>query len=175
MRHKNVNKTLGREKGPRKSLFRATATNLFNHESIKTTLAKAKATKSYVEKMITKAKSGTLHDRREVLKEVHDKDTVKKFTQKLENRWLNASPAFVKLSAYYLKSLQKIDQDSYINIYNNYRTTREPVFVEILTGGLTVYDKNLEEYFENWSKSGNARVKKAGISGLKFLTKKKGN
>ena len=42
MRHKNVNTKLGREKGPRNSLFRATATNLLNHESIRTTLAKAK-------------------------------------------------------------------------------------------------------------------------------------
>ena len=86
MRHQNVNKKLGREKGPRNSLFRATATNLLNYESINTTLAKAKATRSYVEKIITKAKKGTLHDIRTVGKEIHDKDILNKLFSDVAKR-----------------------------------------------------------------------------------------
>ncbi len=86
MRHKNNNKILGREKGPRTSLYRATATNLFVAESIKTTLAKAKAIRPYTEKLITKAISGTLADRREVLKEIHDKDVVSKLFNDIAKR-----------------------------------------------------------------------------------------
>ncbi len=86
MRHKNNNKTLGREKGPRNSLYRATATNLFIAESIKTTLAKAKAIRPYTEKLITKAKAGTLHDIREVAREIHDKDVIKKLFNDIAKR-----------------------------------------------------------------------------------------
>ncbi len=103
-----------------------------------------------------------------------DNDLLKKFFAKMENRWMNASPAFAKINAFLLKSIAKLDEKFYFSVYDSYKTTREPVFVEILSGGLTLYSDSLKTYFENWSKSGNARVKKAALSGLKFL-KKKGN
>ncbi len=105
----------------------------------------------------------------------NDPECIKKFTQKMENRWLNANPYLIKINSFYLKQLQKIDEKMYLALYDSYKTTREPIFVEILTGGLSVYSPLLESYFENWAKSGNARVKKAGVTGLKFLTKKKGS
>ena len=98
---------------------------------------------------------------------------LKKFTDKLENKWLTATPEFTKISGNFLKSLGKIDPDLYLSFYRNYKTTREPIFVEILTLGLMMYDDFLYETYENWGKSGNARLKKAAITGLKFLKKKK--
>jgi len=100
-------------------------------------------------------------------------DFLKKFTDKMENRWLNATPEFAKVSGNFLKSLGKIDQELYLNFYRNYKATREPIFVEILTIGLMMYSDSLYETYENWSKSGNARLKKAALTGLKFLKKKK--
>lgn len=97
MRHKNVNTKLGREKGPRNSLFRATATNLLNHESIRTTLAKAKATRSYIEKMITKAKNGTLADVRNVSKEIHDKEIVGKLFNDIAKRYEKRNGGYTRI------------------------------------------------------------------------------
>ena len=54
------------------------ATQLFEHGRISTTEAKAKRLRPYAEKIVTKAKQGTLHARREVMKVVRDKDVVHK-------------------------------------------------------------------------------------------------
>ena len=51
---------------------------LIEHEKIETTVTKAKTVKPYAEKVITKAKSGTLHDRRQVLKMIQNKSVVAK-------------------------------------------------------------------------------------------------
>jgi large subunit ribosomal protein L17 len=71
-------------KGPRlgggsshqKALLANLATSLFEHGRIKTTEPKARALRPYAEKLITHAKKGTLHNRREVLKKIRDKDVV---------------------------------------------------------------------------------------------------
>jgi hypothetical protein len=98
---------------------------------------------------------------------------LQKFSDKLENRWLGASADFVKVNGAFLKSLGKLDPGHYLSIYKKYKTTREPVFVEILTAGLVIYDDFLLEAYEAWSKSGNARLKKVALTGYKFLKKKK--
>jgi len=54
------------------------ATQLFEHGRTSTTEAKAKRLRPYAEKLVTKAKQGTLHARREVMKVVRDKDVVHK-------------------------------------------------------------------------------------------------
>ncbi|HLS78283.1 MAG TPA: 50S ribosomal protein L17 [Nocardia sp.] len=59
-----------------KAIFANLATALFEHGRITTTEAKAKAVRPYAEKLITKAKGGTLADRREVLKVIRNKDVV---------------------------------------------------------------------------------------------------
>ncbi|MBH0777564.1 50S ribosomal protein L17 [Nocardia bovistercoris] len=59
-----------------KAIFANLATALFEHGRITTTEAKAKALRPYAEKLVTKAKGGTLADRREVLKVIRDKDVV---------------------------------------------------------------------------------------------------
>jgi large subunit ribosomal protein L17 len=71
-------------KGPRlgggsshqKAILANLATSLFEHGRIKTTEPKARALRPYAEKLITHAKKGTLHNRREVLKKIRDKDVV---------------------------------------------------------------------------------------------------
>lgn len=59
-------RTLGRTTGPRKALMRSQVTDLFIHERIHTTETKAKEIRSVAEKMITLAKRGDLHARRQV-------------------------------------------------------------------------------------------------------------
>jgi large subunit ribosomal protein L17 len=67
---------LGGSSAHQKALLANLATALFEHGRIKTTETKARALRPYAEKLITHAKKGTLHNRREVLKKIRDKDVV---------------------------------------------------------------------------------------------------
>ena len=67
---------LGGSSSHQKAILANLATALFEHGRIKTTDAKARALRPYAEKLITHAKKGTLHNRREVLKKIRDKDVV---------------------------------------------------------------------------------------------------
>ncbi|GBG36895.1 50S ribosomal protein L17 [Mycobacterium montefiorense] len=65
---------LGGSSSHQKALLANLATSLFEHGRIKTTEPKARALRPYAEKLITHAKKGTLHNRREVMKKIRDKD-----------------------------------------------------------------------------------------------------
>jgi large subunit ribosomal protein L17 len=67
---------LGGSSSHQKAILANLATALFEHGRIKTTETKARALRPYAEKLITHAKKGTLHNRREVLKKIRDKDIV---------------------------------------------------------------------------------------------------
>ena len=67
---------LGGSSSHQKAILANLATALFEHGRIKTTEPKARALRPYAEKLITHAKKGTLHNRREVLKKIRDKDIV---------------------------------------------------------------------------------------------------
>ena len=67
---------LGGSSSHQKALLANLAASLFEHGRIKTTEPKARALRPYAEKLITHAKKGTLHNRREVMKKIRDKDVV---------------------------------------------------------------------------------------------------
>jgi large subunit ribosomal protein L17 len=67
MRHHNQNRTFGRPRNQRTALLRGLALSLLEHESIKTTEAKAKELRPYVEKLITKGKDDSVASRRLVM------------------------------------------------------------------------------------------------------------
>jgi len=69
---------LGRDSSARKALFRSILTSFFAYERIETTEAKAKEISGLAEKMITLAKRGDLHARRQVLSYLMDEDVVRK-------------------------------------------------------------------------------------------------
>ncbi len=76
MRHqKRINK-IGRNASHRKATLANLASSLIQYRRIKTTHSKAKATQQFIEPLITKAKRGTLHDRRNVLKLISRPDIV---------------------------------------------------------------------------------------------------
>lgn len=66
-RHGYKGKKFGRERDQRAALIKGLAESLVLRESIETTLPKAKATVSYTEKLISKAKKGGLHNRRQII------------------------------------------------------------------------------------------------------------
>lgn len=73
-RHAYKGRKLSRMAGPRKALLRSLATQVILHEKITTTLEKAKEVQPLVEKLITRAKSGTLHDQRMAAKTLSSAD-----------------------------------------------------------------------------------------------------
>ena len=76
MRHNKAINHLGRQSGHRKALLSNMASSLILKKRINTTLAKAKALKSYVEPLITKSKEDTTHNRRIVFSYLKDKEAV---------------------------------------------------------------------------------------------------
>src|SRR6476619_1647019 len=76
MRHGDKIKNLSRKKAHRDALLSNLACQLITHKRITTTVAKAKALRTYVEPLITKAKTNTTHERRVVFSYLQDKDAI---------------------------------------------------------------------------------------------------
>lgn len=77
MRHGKKFNHLGRKRGHRKALLKNLAIALVEHKRINTTLAKAKALRIFVEPLVTKAKTNTMHSRRTVFSYLQNKEAVK--------------------------------------------------------------------------------------------------
>ena len=73
MRHRVSGRHLGRSPSHRRALRRNMAASLLEHGAIRTTEAKAKELRRFVEKLITAAKAGTLHARRRVISQMGDR------------------------------------------------------------------------------------------------------
>jgi large subunit ribosomal protein L17 len=76
MRHGDKINNLGRTASHRKALLKNLACELINHKRISTTLAKAKALRTFIEPLITKAKENTTHQRRVVFSYLQNKEAV---------------------------------------------------------------------------------------------------
>jgi large subunit ribosomal protein L17 len=77
MRHNVKGRKLGRTASHRKATINSITTSLLKHKRIKTTLAKAKETRVFSEKLITTARKGDLHSQRQVMDVIKDKEVVK--------------------------------------------------------------------------------------------------
>ena len=77
MRHRKSGRKLGRKVAHRKALMTNLAMALISHKKIKTTEPKAKELRSFIEPLITRAKKGDVHSRRQVLKYISHKPTVR--------------------------------------------------------------------------------------------------
>ncbi len=77
MRHQVRGRKLGRTASHRHALLRSLATSLLKHKKISTTTAKAKELRGFVEPLITKAKTDSVHTRRYVSDQIKDREVVK--------------------------------------------------------------------------------------------------
>lgn len=82
-RHGYKGRKFGRERDQREALIKGLAESLIIHESIETTLPKAKEVVPYVEKLITKAKKGGLHNRRQVISSLSTLEAAHKLVDEL--------------------------------------------------------------------------------------------
>lgn len=82
-RHGYQGRKFGRERDQREALIKSLAEALVIRESIETTLPKAKEVKIYVEKLITKAKKGDLHNRRQIISQLQTKQAANKLVDEI--------------------------------------------------------------------------------------------
>jgi large subunit ribosomal protein L17 len=82
-RHQYKGRKLHRERDQREALVKGLADSLIKYESIETTLPKAKEVVPYVEKLITKAKKGDLHARRQVISDLQTLESAHKLVDEL--------------------------------------------------------------------------------------------
>jgi large subunit ribosomal protein L17 len=98
MRHHNTNRKFGRSKTQRRALLNSLALNLIIKEKIKTTEAKAKEVRPFVEKLVTKAKKDTLANRRVVLAKLGNKDReVKKLFTVLAPKYTDRNGGYTRI------------------------------------------------------------------------------
>ncbi len=97
MRHRKAHRKLNRTSSHRAMMLRNMVTELFRHERIETTLAKAKELRSFAEKLITLGKRGDLAARREVLKYISDKAIVKKLFNEIAPRYKDRPGGYTHL------------------------------------------------------------------------------
>lgn len=97
MRHRVAGYKLGRTTSHRTAMMRNMAASLIEHERIITTLAKAKAIKPFVEKLVTLAKESSLHHRRLAFSRVRDKEAVQKLFDVLGPRFLDRPGGYCRI------------------------------------------------------------------------------
>jgi large subunit ribosomal protein L17 len=97
MRHGNSNRKLNRTSSHRKAMFANMSAALIKHEQIVTTLPKAKELRPIVEKLITLAKRGDLHARRQAIAQVRDEDQVRKLFAVLGGRYKERQGGYIRI------------------------------------------------------------------------------
>jgi large subunit ribosomal protein L17 len=103
MRHQVVGKQLGRDAAHRKALFRNLVRELYIHERIETTEAKARAIRGEAEKLITKAKRGMadggnrLHAQRQLVAFLNDKTVAKKVFDEFAPRYVARNGGYTRM------------------------------------------------------------------------------
>jgi large subunit ribosomal protein L17 len=105
MRHKVAGKRLSRSKDQRKALRRTMVKQLFEHERIRTTRAKAEAVRGHAEKLITLAKRGnaaegaeSVHVRRLAAARLADKEAINKLFEDIAPRFENRQGGYTRMT-----------------------------------------------------------------------------
>lgn len=97
MRHGAAHRKLGRTSSHRTAMFANMAASLIKHEQIKTTLPKAKELRPFVEKLVTLAKKGDLHARRQAISQVRDVTQVGKLFDTLGSRYAERNGGYIRI------------------------------------------------------------------------------
>jgi len=97
MRHRNAGFKLGRNTSHRRALLRSLATSVLIEDRVETTVAKAKAVRPHVEKMITLGKRGDLHARRQALSFLQTSDAVKRLFDTVAPRYGDRNGGYLRI------------------------------------------------------------------------------
>ena len=97
MRHRKAGRKLGRTAEHRKAMLRNMVTSLFEHERIVTTVPKAKEARRVADKMITLAKRGDLHARRQAHSYIQSKDVVAKLFDEIQEQYADRQGGYTRI------------------------------------------------------------------------------
>ena len=95
--HRIAGRKLSRYRDQRTALLRGLAADLIRHERITTTLAKAKETRVFAEKLITHGKRGTLHHRRLALAKLPNKQVIEKVFDDVAARYTERPGGYTRI------------------------------------------------------------------------------
>ena len=97
MRHRMDSRTLGRYGSHRMAMLSNMAASLLIEESITTTLIRAKELRRFTERLITRAKGGTIHDRRMVRRKMAQKEAAIKLFDDIAKRYENRPGGYTRI------------------------------------------------------------------------------
>ncbi|NOQ42548.1 MAG: 50S ribosomal protein L17 [Desulfuromusa sp.] len=97
MRHNKSGRRLGRKPDHRQHMMRNMVTSFFEHESITTTVTRAKELRKLVDKMITLGKRGDLHARRQALRVIRDPKVVAKLFEMIAPRYSDRPGGYTRI------------------------------------------------------------------------------
>lgn len=97
MRHRVAGRKLSRPTHHRMAMLRTMVTDLIRHESIRTTEAKSREVRRMAEKVITRGKRGTLHDRRLALALLTDEGVVRKLFEEVGPRYKTRPGGYTRM------------------------------------------------------------------------------
>ncbi len=98
MRHRKSGVKLNRNSSHRNAMFRNMVTSLFKHDKIRTTDVKAKELRKWADSMITLAKRGDLHARRQALSVIVEKDVVHKLFDEATERFGSVAGGYTRIT-----------------------------------------------------------------------------
>ncbi|MBV6448407.1 50S ribosomal protein L17 [Nitrosomonas sp.] len=100
MRHNNAFRKLNRTSSHRLAMFRNLSNSLLRHETITTTLPKAKELRRFIEPVITLGKKSTLFNRRIAFDKLRDRENVTKLFGELGPRYFNRPGGYIRILKY---------------------------------------------------------------------------
>ena len=98
MRHLNTGRKFSRTTAHRKALFKNMATSLLRHERIETTDQKAKELRGFVERLITLAKRGDVHARRQAHEDIRDQEVLSKLFSDIGPRFKTRTGGYTRIT-----------------------------------------------------------------------------
>lgn len=101
-------------------------------------------------------------------------DLIPQVLTHFQNQWVYPLGEVQSLHVLLLKAIAKLDPESYRAVWEEFGVSRDPQIVELLCAAIVDYHPEIMKEVELWTKSGNARVKKASLSAMKVLKRKKG-
>src|SRR5262245_26436743 len=116
MRHLKAGRKLNRNAAHRTALLRNLSCALIEHERIITTVAKAKALRPFIEKLITLARQGTLHARRLAVSRLHNKEAVAKLFKEIAPRFAERPGGYTRIIRRQERRLGDAGETAYIEL-----------------------------------------------------------
>ena len=115
MRHQKHKYKLGVDPAHRKSMMRNLAIELIDHGKIKTTQTRAKALRSYIEKLVTTAKNDTVHSRRVALSKLDNRDALNKLFREVAPKFKDRNGGYTRIIKFADRRLGDSSQMGYIS------------------------------------------------------------